>query len=328
MISEFKKYLLKTAKATDCFEKHVIQSLWSGYGKISRYQLSESPHDTVIVKHIALEKLIDHPRGWNSDISHNRKIKSYQVETYWYEKWSHHCTEECRVPKFIGSFAEGVNRWIIMEDLDKDFPLQKDQVSLSEIKQCLKWLANFHISFLFMNANGLWDIGTYWHLNTRPDEFKKINNQELKSNAHAIDSLLNDCKYQTIVHGDAKLANFCFSGNSNGVAAVDFQYVGGGCGIKDVSYFLSSCLAAEESEKHEQELLNYYFTELRIAYDSSELNFEYSELEREWREMYPIACADFARFLLGWMPSHRKLNRYTMNKVEVVLKMLSEDFKR
>jgi Ser/Thr protein kinase RdoA (MazF antagonist) len=63
--------------------------------------------------------------------------------------------------------------------------------------------------------------------------------------AAVIDQVLNNCSYQTIVHGDAKLANFCFS-KEGAVSAVDFQYVGGGCGMKDVAYFLGSCLTGKE----------------------------------------------------------------------------------
>ena len=81
-------------------------------------------------------------------------------------------------------------------------------------------------------------MGTYWHLDTRPEEFEKIEHKQLKSKAHRIDEILKECEFQTIVHGDAKLANFCFSEHGEGVAAVDFQYVGRGCGMKDVTYFL------------------------------------------------------------------------------------------
>jgi len=37
MNPDFKKILLKETKASNCEEIEVIQSLWSGYGKISRY---------------------------------------------------------------------------------------------------------------------------------------------------------------------------------------------------------------------------------------------------------------------------------------------------
>ena len=134
--------------------------------------------------------------------------------------------------------------------------------------------------------------------------------------------MLNQCKYKTIVHGDAKLANFCFSEKGKHVAAVDFQYVGGGCGMKDVTYFLGSCLSSSECELYENELLDFYFSELEQSFDPATLNVDFEELEREWREMYPIACTDFTRFLLGWMPSHQKINAYSLNVMNSVLSSL------
>ena len=133
----------------------------------------------------------------------------------------------------------------------------------------------------------------------------------LKENAKRIDNALNNTKYKTIVHGDAKLANFCFS-NEMDVAAVDFQYVGGGCGMKDVAYFISSCLNADESMRYEEELLDCYFEELR-GNISNEIA---AELEEEWRKLYPVAWADFVRFLQGWAPDHYKLNEYSNKQVE------------
>lgn len=322
MNSNFKNYLLKTTHSSACEEVEIIQSLWSNYGRISRYQLSDSALQTVVVKFISLNQDNDHPRGWNSTNSHNRKVKSYEIETHWYQQWNQHCLENCPVPKFIGSFSEGKDQWIILEDLNLNFPLRKHQVSFSEVKVCLQWLANFHATFLNDSPDGLWKIGTYWHLATRPDEFEKIEHQELKSKAKVIDQLLNQCQYQTIVHGDAKLANFCFSEDGKKVAAVDFQYVGGGCGMKDIAYFLGSCLSSSECELYQDALLDFYFLELERALKRTFSKVDFKALEQEWRKMYPIACTDFTRFLLGWMPSHQKVNAYNLNLMEAVLSEL------
>ncbi|NOQ73107.1 MAG: DUF1679 domain-containing protein [Crocinitomix sp.] len=322
MNPDFKDYLLKVTESSACEEIEVIQSLWSGYGKVSRYQLFDSPLSTVVVKFISLNQSNEHPRGWNTDHSHSRKVKSYKVETHWYEKWNHLCTDKCSVPKFIGSFSAGKEQWIILEDLNVNFPLRKQQIDLAEVKVCLKWLANFHATFLNHKPIGLWQVGTYWHLKTRADEFEKIQNQELKAKAHLIDELLNQCNYQTIVHGDAKLANFCFSENGSKIAAVDFQYVGGACGMKDVAYFFGSCLSSSECELNEKELLDYYFSELESALEDAIVTINFKELEQEWRRLYPVACADFTRFLLGWMPTHQKINNYNLNLMHSVLSSL------
>lgn len=321
---DFKDYLLKITQSSCCKEIEVIQSLWSNYGKISRYQLSDSTFKTVVIKFVSLTQSSEHPRGWNTDFSHKRKVKSYEVETHWYEQWNQFCNDQCRTPKFIGSFSQGKDQWIVLEDLDVTFPLRKETVNLLEVKVCLKWLANFHARFLNDKPEGLWEIGTYWNLKTRPDELEKLEDQELKSKAHLIDEILNNCKYQTIVHGDAKLANFCFSDSSTSsgsikVAGVDFQYVGGGCGMKDVAYLLGSCFSSSDYEIYEKELLDFYFSELEHSLKSSKLNFEFKELEQEWRQIYPIACTDFTRFLLGWMPTHQKLNKYNLNLMNSVL---------
>jgi hypothetical protein len=88
MSTNFKKYLIAVTKSDDCVKKEVIQSLWSGYGEIARYELTGASNKTIVVKHIAINESTKHPRGWDTANSHNRKVKSYQVETYWYEKWS------------------------------------------------------------------------------------------------------------------------------------------------------------------------------------------------------------------------------------------------
>ena len=72
-----------------------------------------------------------------------------------------------------------------------------------------------------MNVD-LWEVGMYWHLNKRPNEFEKIEHPEVKTSARQIDELLNSRRYQTIIPGDAKVANLCFFSVGKNEAAVDF----------------------------------------------------------------------------------------------------------
>lgn len=199
--------------------------------------------------------------------------------------------------------------------------LCRTQVKDAEMKACLRWLAHFHALFLGVAPENLWPVGTYWHLETRPDELEAMDQPELKAAAGDIDRILNACRFQTIVHGDAKLANFCFSPSGQEVAAVDFQYVGGGCGMKDVVYFLGSCMEERECDKRVPGLLDYYFCELKQSVGE---DVDVTALEAEWRDMFVFAWTDFHRFLLGWMPGHWKVNRYSKRLTEEVLRKLKE----
>jgi len=200
----------------------------------------------------------------------------------------------------------------VFEDLDASgFPLRKDTVSMIEIRACLRWLANFHATFMGKKPTELWPVGTYWHLDTRPDELAALADVELKQAATLIDQKLQASSWQTFVHGDAKLANFCFSEDGKQVAAVDFQYVGGGCGMKDVAYFIGSCFYEEDCERYEVELLDYYFARLKEAVVKRNSSFDPASIEQDWRELYPVAWADFHRFLKGWSPGHWKINGYS-----------------
>ena len=176
---------------------------------------------------------------------------------------------------------------------------------------CVRWLAAFHAQNLNLKPEGLWASGTYWHLETRPDELECLEDQALKNSAAAIDRTLKDCFFQTLVHGDAKLANFCFSLDGSEVAAVDFQYVGGGCGMKDLAYFVGSCFRDDESERMESTLLDFYFREIGgiLADMGSEVSGD--QLETDWRPLYRVAWADFHRFMKGWSPGHWKLSDYS-----------------
>ena len=300
----FKSIILQKTGASSLFEKEVIQELWSGYGKIMRIGLADAAVKSVVIKHVQLPTHKNHPRGWNTDIGHQRKVKSYEVEAKWYETYSK--KSAARLPQCLAIETQGEEVLIVLEDLNEaGYPLRKRSVTWEEIVACLNWLAKFHASYLGETPAGLWEVGTYWHLDTRPQELAVLVDERLKAAAPAIDKKLNTCTYQTLVHGDAKLANFCFA-NDGTVAGVDFQYVGGGCGMKDVAYFIGSCLNERECERLEAQILDTYFERLQ-----SELKERNEALEREWRSLYRVAWADFHRFLKGWSPGHWKLNSYS-----------------
>lgn len=356
------------SQLTQLFDAHevepveTLQELWSGYGSIVRYHLSyanERPDQpsSIIVKSIQPPHQSNHPRGWNTPLSHQRKLRSYEVETHWYQQWAHRCGSQngnhssknyqsnnyqrnnfqsnnyrsnnyqsnnplnnsCKVARCYGVLTDHHQTYIILEDLDASgYFLRAESLTPERSKVCLRWLAAFHSRFLTKNPTpawpeGLWPKGSYWHLDTRPDELENMEDSPLKQYAKSIDRHLHECTHKTLVHGDAKVANFCFSHDGSEVAAVDFQYVGGGCGIKDVVYFLGSCLSEEECEQHYEALLDEYFVTLRQALSTPLLpnGIDPDALETEWRALFSFAWADFHRFILGWSPGHRKNNTFS-----------------
>ncbi|HHX8437672.1 TPA: phosphotransferase [Vibrio diabolicus] len=287
----------------------VIQSLWGGYGELVRVTYSTC---SLIIKHVKLPKPSEHPRGWNTDRSHQRKLHSYQVEVNWYTHFSREVNTRCRVPQGLKTF-QSENEWlIVMEDLaEAGFPKVITDAKLEHLRACLAWLANFHARYIGVRSDKLWHSGTYWHLATRPDELEVLQDTELKNAAQLIDQTLSQAKFKTLVHGDAKLANFCFDREESSVAAVDFQYVGHGCAMKDVALFMSSAVKPERCAEMEVCVLDTYFDQLQQALMVYQPNLAPYEVEREWRPLFAVAWADFQRFVKGWSPDHWKINPYT-----------------
>ena len=124
MDDKIKNTILQAMDATAILSTEIIQDLWSGYGNILRVLLEGSSHKSIVVKHVQTQKANQHPRGWNGNIGHQRKIKSYEVETAWYEIYSEY--SQARVPK-----CYAIEKWegevlVLLEDLDEaGFPLRK-----------------------------------------------------------------------------------------------------------------------------------------------------------------------------------------------------------
>ncbi|MCE2030187.1 oxidoreductase family protein [Sessilibacter corallicola] len=321
-----------------------IQPLWSNYGSLYRCHLSDASVKSVIVKHVQLPKNDNSSSGLNRSLSHMRKLRSYEVELYWYQ---HYCSSPIqnlgKLPEHFYSEYSNDEFILVIEDLvDTGFtqlgsstpssqpPLLEAEdsnfVSLANIHAGLSWLAHMHAAFLHTKQpTGLWPNGSYWHLETRPSELNAITDSRIKHAAPAIAQQLRNTRFSTLIHGDAKVANFCFNAQGNKAAAVDFQYVGGGCGIQDVMLFLSSCLNSEDCFRLESELLDYYFSELKLHCQNTTKNSDATELnklEEDWRSRYCFAWADFVRFLSGWNSKHWKLHAYALAQTELALKQL------
>ena len=313
MLRTIEKVILSTTKASSIQEAQLIQQLWGGYGELSRVFLNGTHFDnsipeSIILKNIQFPDSPKHPKGMSISASHTRKVKSYQVEMFWYKQNSYQNLNSY-IPKCYASGSIDSQQYIILEDLINLHYKTLSEIDSNQINQCLKWLAHFHAYYILEEPVNLWNVGTYWNLETRPDEYELMQDNELKAIAQKIDDKLNRAYYQTFVHGDAKLANFLFSPSQ--VAAVDFQYVGGGVGIKDVAYFLSSIYNDQQLFKNDKACLDYYFTQLKNALKTHHKEVNFNKLEAEWRELYPYAWADFYRFLQGWSPEHYKVNSYT-----------------
>ncbi|MCL1098115.1 phosphotransferase [Shewanella gelidii] len=325
----------------------LIQKLWSDYGTLERIHLSystptsDAQPQSVIVKRIAPPDLDQgdkprHPRGWSGVESHQRKLKSYDVEANWYQNWSAQLSELGLVPHcylaekvWIERQNQHTEQWVfVLSDLNAlGFSKRHNTLSPEQAKCCLTWLAKLHSRFLTTQqdpqwASGLWPIGGYWHLDTRKKEWAAMSSSPLKSQASEISEVLNQCKFKTLIHGDAKVANFCFDEDAKSVTAVDFQYVGVGCGMKDVAYFIGSGISVEDCFEHYESLLDFYFGEL--SHYASDCSLNISEIEDEWRPLFYLAYADFNRFILGWAPEHHKNNAFSQLMTDITLNLLQK----
>lgn len=301
--------------------RHVehIQSLWSGYGALHRVALDGGPRASVVVKWARPPAVAD------DAISDARKRRSYEVEAAFYRSWAPRCAGWCRTAELVADRA-GRDEWLlVLEDLDgSGFGARRRHLGGDELDACLAWLAGLHARFLGEAPVGLWPEGSYWHLATRTGELAAIDDADLRAAAPVLDAALAGARFRTVIHGDAKEANFCFGrdGDRTAVAAVDFQYAGGGCGMRDVAYLLHG-RADEPDDGIAAAHLATYFDHLRRALARREDGGpDAAAVEEEWRRLYPIARADFGRFLAGWAPSHWRADSRGQRFVRNVLASL------
>lgn len=293
VLADWSSWVLTQTGAGGLGQATLLQNLWGGYGELWRLSLRNGPASSVILKRVL-------PPGMGQQTeSDRRKRRSYQVEQAWYREGARHCHQGCRVARCLAAQEWPSGSLLLLEDLANAGFHPARPPGAVQVRAGLCWLANFHSRFLNLCPQGLWEQGTYWHLATRRQEWERMPPGALRENATALDLRLRQARFQTLLHGDAKPSNFCW-GAGQEAAAVDFQYVGPGCGIRDVAYFLDCCLDESGCQRQAEAYLSFYFDQLGQAMERDEQAHLHGVLEREWRELFAVAWSDFQRFYQGW----------------------------
>jgi aminoglycoside phosphotransferase (APT) family kinase protein len=324
-----------------------ICSLWSGMGHIYKVQLPASSTPaasvaaaaaasggrqqaakkatTLVIKHVAA------PRS-NKDLSFGdrRKADSYQVEANFYDKLATRLLmiqqhPLCRVPSpylVLRDAGKGKNEIVIcmsyVESNAKDVVSDDDEA----VQAVLTWLASFHAAYwgsvavdAIVDETGMQKQGSYWHLDTRPDEHAAMPSTgwqgRLKRASKAIDGhLKNNDKMQCLIHGDAKDANVLYTRNVNTkklqVTMCDFQYVGKGPPTKDLAYYFISSVSPENEDR----ALEFYLRELTQRLNAKKSASASTSTTsaappppptmHELKASMDLAYCDFYRFMCGW----------------------------
>jgi hypothetical protein len=268
-------------------------SLWGGKGFV--YEITTIP--PIIIKYVS-----ESGDPLAMSLSDRRKAESYQVEANFYERVAPFLLEKhLKIPRPLYVERRETQVVICMSKLTGETPYLQDP----HTRAVLQWLATLHAATWggterHPNLTGLLQpVGTYWHLDTRPDEHASMKQKgwqgRLKLAARALDNRLKRDSMQCCCHGDAKEANMLFSreGDTIVVGMYDFQYAGWGTPTRDLSYFLS--VAAHDNSL---ELLRFYHTELlqKLGDDQQHAAPSFEALQ----DSLEIAYADWVRFQCGW----------------------------
>ncbi|KAF7781937.1 hypothetical protein PRUB_b1312 [Pseudoalteromonas rubra] len=296
------------------------QALWSGCGYIHKFTYQG---ELLVAKVATVPAQLAHRHITQSPHSLRRKYQSYEKELNFYRHTGQRYISVCALPEVKALAHQNEVFILVLSDFEAQGYQNVNAASHVHLDHMLTWLACFHaVGLVDPDVQAGAARGNYWHLDTRPDEFERMVSGKLKSNAHAINQRLLDCPYQTLIHGDAKLANFAFS--SKQALGYDFQHVGLGVGVADVMLLLTSLYSGRELEKQALACLDSYFEQLGRALSVSWSAEQIAELEKSWRALWPYVWADFQRFLMGWKPDHQKLTAYMFSQSELCLAQLGE----
>ncbi len=275
-----------------------IQDLWKGYGQVYRYE-NEANHR--VIKHYHWSQL---PRAKTpaEAFAIERKITSFKNEVAWYAEKPLGASFQA----FPATYGHAVGKdeiVLVMQDIGSlGYDCHRSTIPPTEISNTLKLLAQLHAAGLQAPLPQQW--GGYWHLATRPYEWENMPSGPIKRHAKPLQQTLQNCPYITVLHGDAKPANYGVHQTTGAVVAYDFQYWGRGVGSQDVACYLFGVASNAES-------WNYYTARYFEFLDNAlEAHPQKEQVITAWRALMPICRLDYYRFLLGWNPQHKKLANY------------------
>ena len=230
--------------------------LWAGMGHI--YEVSiDVPERRKLIRNRRLRfivKRVTPPPRKRRDAGDERKAASYVIESNFYEHMATALIENRGLrmpfPYHVERSDDDDDRVTICMSFLDGSPAPRHSVVDDDgrVRAVLSWLATLHAATwssvvdhdLLIERKIIQPIGSYWHLDTRPDEHASMSSKgwegRLKLAARAIHDRLGRDGMQCVVHGDAKDANMLFldddddgGGGGGGACRVgmyDFQYCG------------------------------------------------------------------------------------------------------
>ena len=300
--------------------------LWAGMGSIYEIRCKHAPGsggdgggggaEAIIVKQIECSAELH-------SIGDRRKRASYICEANFYSTGvaAQLLAAGCRVPRplHVSKSEDGCRVTICMSKL---VGASAGRVGMAESKAVLEWLATLHAIFFGHQradaavARGLQPQGTYWYLDTRPDEHAAMPQHgwegRLRLAARALDMRLKQDAFVSIVHGDLKDANLIMGCNDDDreisnrrvPLVYDFQYCGKGCIGKDLAYFLTC--GSDVDAALEPELLAHYHQsltqqlQLHHSGDDSKSDHEMLPSLGELNTLLQLCICDLGRWMSGW----------------------------
>ncbi|KAM3425909.1 hypothetical protein NHJ13734_009818 [Beauveria thailandica] len=317
-----------------------LQALWADYGFI--YAVQAKPiASTASVSNQKLSvgdplesdgklrlvlKIISPPDA-KRDEGHLRKLFSYEVEQYFYDR--------------------------IAPLLPPSFPVageKRSDLTAAQVYSAIKWLADFHGSSWSMRDDytmhglllppldelearrtvkelpprSIWRNGGYTYLATRQTEYASLarrSNSEWSavfckhegtaSIAEKVARFLSPKgrSFEAFIHGDVKSENLFSTESGDSVAFFDFQYVGLGLGASDLAKLFTCSVPLHmlvdrsaplpdkiAMQQGELNLLKQYH-QLLTRYETTDgTKYDFSDFQRHWE----TALVDWCRFQASW----------------------------